>query len=408
MIETGGYVRLLRTNADFRRVYSAQLISFAGDWFLVVPLLGLIFEETGSELATTAVLVAESLPMFLFSPLAGLVADRLDRKLVMVVADIGRAGAAFALILVNDLQSPALAFVLVAAVASGSAFFFPASNSALPNLVDDEDLATASVLVGSAWGTMAAVGAALGGAVAAAVGRDAAFSIDAASFLISAWLIFVVRRPFSRGVPRTQPGFVASLREAAAYAGAHPQVAALLTSKSGFALVAGAIAVFPLISIDLFDAGDTGTGLLYGARGLGALIGPLLVKRWLGHSDRLLVGSIGYAVALWGACYLLLAAAPALGWAVCAVGFAHLGGGVEWAMSTYGLQRTVPDDVRGRIFSFDFGALTLTMSAAFLSAGALAGAIGVRSVVALSGSLGLVGGLLWSQVTRKYWRLLDG
>lgn len=405
---TGSYLRLLRTNRDFRRVYGAQLISFAGDWFLTVPLLGLVFELTGSELATTAVFVAESMPMFLLSPLAGLVADRVDRKLVMVAADVARAAAALALVMVDDLHSPALAFVLVALVASGSAFFFPASNGALPNLVDDADLSTASVLIGSAWGTMAAVGAALGGTVAALVGRDVAFSVDAASFLISAWLILRVRKPFSRGGRVGHPGFLASLREAVGYARDHPQVAALLTSKSGFALVAGAIAVFPLISIELFDAGDRGTGLLYGARGLGALIGPLLVKRWLGHSDRLMVGSIGYAVAIWGLCYMLLSLAPGLGWAVVAVATAHLGGGVEWAMSTYGLQRTVPDEVRGRIFSFDFGALTLTMSISFLVAGALAEAIGVRGVVAVSGALGFVGGLLWSKATARYWGLLDG
>ncbi|NQV05491.1 MFS transporter [bacterium] len=408
-IGSRSYLQLLRDNRQFRRLYIAQLISFGGDWFLLVPLMGLLYDLTGSEVATAAVLVAQSLPTVFASPVAGVIADRLSRKAIMIIADLARATIVLGLLFVDNLASPALAFGLLALISVGSSFFFPASNGALPNLVEPEDLPTATVLLGAAWGTMAAVGAALGGVFAAAINRDAAFAIDSVSFLVSAVLIARVTGRFR--AEETGDGasmsILSSIGEAVSYARAHPQVAALLTSKSGFALVAGAISLFPLVSIEVFGAGDAGTGLLFGARGLGALIGPLMVKRLFGHSDRLLISSIGYAVALWGVGYILFSTAPGLGLAALAVFAAHLGGGVEWSISTYGLQRLVPDDVRGRIFSFDYAAFTLTMSASFVAAGLLAGTIGIQSVIALSGGLGVAAGLIWSAATKRLWDGLD-
>ncbi len=409
MAEGHTYRTLLRDNPDFRRLYGAQLISFAGDWFLTVPVLGLVLDLTGSAIATSAVFVAATLPIFLLSPITGAVADRFDRRKIMIAADVGRAVAVLGLLLVDDLRSPALAFTVVAFESVGAAFFFPASQSALPNLVDDADLARANVLLGSAWGTMAAVGAALGGVIADLFSRDVAFGVDAVSFLVSAVLVARVRRSFAeQRDPQQRTKFLPAVKEAIAFARTHPAVAALLTSKSGFGLVAGAIALFPLISIELFDAGDAGTGILFGARGLGALVGPFLVRRWFGASDRRLVGTIGYSIAFWGIAYLALSQAPTLALAAVAVALAHMGGGNQWAMSTYGLQVTTPDAVRGRIMSADFGLVTLAISTSFLTAGLLASAFGVEPVVAGSGALGLVFGLTWAARTRRHWDHLDG
>ncbi len=118
------------------------------------------------------------------------------------------------------------------------------------------------------------------------------------------------------------------------------------------------------------------------------------------------MGTIGYAIAIWGVFYVLLSQAPTLLWAAAAVALAHLGGGTQWAMSTYGLQVTTPDELRGRIFSFDFGLVTLAISMSYLTAGALANVLGVAPVVAASGTLGFVFGLAWAARTRRYWTAL--
>jgi MFS family permease len=295
----------------------------------------------------------------------------------------------------------------MAAISAGGAFFYPASNGALPNLVDDDQLTPASVLMSLAWGTTAALGAALGGQVGAVLGRDAAFLIDAASFAIGAGLVVGIHRPFAASTVSKMPGFVTSARETLGYARRHGPVAALLTSKFSFGLTVGAIAMFPILSTEVFDAGDRGTGLLFAARGLGVLVGPLLARRFFGRSDARLLSVIGPCITLWGISYLVMSISTSLAVAAVLVGIAHMGGGSQWTFSTYGLQRLVPDRLRGRVFGFDYGLLSLSASVSNLLAGLAAEHLGARTVVAGAGVFAAVFGLGWAALTRRFWRQLN-
>ena len=194
----GRYLTLLRRNRAFARLFGAQLVSFAGDWFATVALLGLALELTGSPSIAAGVLVVQTGAFALASPVAGVIADRYDRRRLMVVADIARVPVALAFLLARSPDTLWIAFVAAAGLSLGAAIFEPTSSASLPNLVDDEDLADANVLSGSTWGVMLAVGAALGGIVAATLGRDVAFIVNAASFALSAWLIVGIARPFAR------------------------------------------------------------------------------------------------------------------------------------------------------------------------------------------------------------------
>ena len=89
----GRYLALLRRNPDLRRLYLSRLISFGGDWFLLVPMLGLVNELSGSPVLTAAVLAANTLPAFLASPFGGVLADRFDRRKIVVAANLAAAGA---------------------------------------------------------------------------------------------------------------------------------------------------------------------------------------------------------------------------------------------------------------------------------------------------------------------------
>ena len=198
-------VSLLRRNREFRRLYLASMISLGGDWFLLVALFGQVLHLTNSAVAVALLLAVQDLTYFVFSPAAGVLADRLDRRKLMVVADVVRAVLCVGFLLVRSASTVWVAYLLLGAMATFSACFEPASAAAMPNLVEVQDLATANALSGSLWGTMLAVGAALGGVVAAVFGRDAAIVIDAVSFLGSAWLIFRIHRAFTvtRGARRT-------------------------------------------------------------------------------------------------------------------------------------------------------------------------------------------------------------
>jgi MFS family permease len=185
---------LLRRNPDFRRLYAAQLISFGGDWFMTVALFGLVDRLTGSAVFVALTITVPELAFFLLSPIGGALADRIDRRRLMIIADLARAALCLPLLLVDSAGTVWIVFVLLASISVFTACFEPASSAAIPNVVDPEDLAAANNLVGSAWGTMLAVGAALGGLVVTLFGRDAAFLGNTVSFLISAWLLLRVRR----------------------------------------------------------------------------------------------------------------------------------------------------------------------------------------------------------------------
>ncbi|HKN38536.1 MAG TPA: MFS transporter [Acidimicrobiia bacterium] len=433
-------IALLRRNGDFRAVFVAQIISFAGDWFATVAMLGLVIDRTGSKVAATAVFVVQTLPSFALSPLAGPAADRFDRRRLMVTVSVLQAGAA-GLFLVAVHGPVAFAFLGQGLIAGLGTFFAPASQAALPNLVDADDLPLATVMMSSTWGAMLALGAAIGGLFALAFGRDAAFVADGASFLIAAALIASVRRPTQLAAPERRPGRMRPLAdtvETFRYARTNPVVAALLGSKLGFGLGGGAVGMLALLATGPFHSGDGGTGLLLAARGLGVVAGPFAARRFL---TRRMVGShtrelhqplpshtrelhqpppshtrelhqpppshnggillaCGVAGLVYGAGYLVVGTAPVLGVAAAGALLAHLGGGAQWTLSTYGLQAAVPDYIRGRVFAADFALVTVTMSLSLMASGALAEVTGPRPPTLVLAGVSCLWGVAYLTLTR--------
>ena len=376
------YLDLLRGNRSFSRLFAAQLISFGGDWFATVAILGLTLELTGSPAIASLLLVVQTGAFAVASPIAGVLADRFDRRRLMVIADLSRVPVALALLLARDGGTLWIAFVAVGLLSVGAAVFEPTSSASLPNLVDDDDLGEANVLIGSSWGTMLAVGAAIGGLVAATFGRDVAFVANAASFAASGYLIVGISRPLRRraqdGLDHHQlphgglRGVGESIAIVLRFARGNRRLAALLLSKTTFGVGTGVILMLAVFGRDVFRAGDAGIGVLFAARGLGALIGPFVARSIIGLSDRGLLRGIGVSFLAFATGYSLLPFSPALWVASIVVFVAHLGGGAQWMLSTYGLQRASPDEIRGRVFSFDYGLVTVTIAMSMLVAGFLA------------------------------------
>jgi MFS family permease len=401
------YWTLLRCNADFRRLYVARLVSFAGDWFLVVPLVGLVYEATDSALAASAVLAAQALPAALLAPLTGMVSDRFDRKTVMVVSDLIRAVLAIGLLATDAIGSVWYPLLLVFLEGAGAAFFYPASTGSLPNVVTEDELPAATTLMSTAWGTMAAFGAAAGGVFATVVSRDAAFIVNAASFLLSAFLIARVVTSLQDQTETSADGR-RSNADAYRYIFSHRRAKALLSSKGVHSLYSGgAVALFAVMSITVFEAGDAGTGALFGARGLGNMIGPMIGLAIFGSSTKRLLGSIGWMMALWGVGYLLVGLAPSLFLATVAVWLAHMGGGAQFTFSTYGLQELMPDNVRGRVFALDFALHSLAITVSALIVGTLAETLPIRGLFMGLGLIAIVFGSTWTAITHTYWDDLE-
>lgn len=370
------YVALLRENPSFTRLYGAQLISFAGEWFATVALLGLVLELTGSAAAASLVLVLQTGGFAAVAPIAGVIADRVDRRRLLVAANAARAPLPILFLLGAQGEMLWLIFLTIALLAAGAAIFEPTSSASLPNLVDPERLPEANVLIGSAWGTMLAVGAAVGGLAAATLGREAVFVINAATFALSAWLISGIRRPLqeprAHGVEEPHPPFLEAARAAISYARTHRLVGVFVLSKTSFGFGTGIVALLAVFGAEVFEAGDAGIGVLFAARGLGAVSGPFLARAVFGTSDRALLKGILASLVGIVVCYGFFPLAPVIGVAALLVFGAHLGGGAQWTLSTLGLQRSTPDALRGRLFSFDYALVTMTIAFSTLAAGVVA------------------------------------
>lgn len=396
-------LNLLRSNHDIRRVFIAQVISYLGDWFSFVALIGLVDDLTGSSFLVSLVMVSFSLPSFLASPIAGPAVDRFDRRRILIVVSMVQAVSSLGLLLVGS-GTVWFAFVCQSSISALAAFVKPATEAAIPNLARNQDeVSKANSLLGSTWGVMLAVGAAIGGVFSATFGRDAAFVANALSFAASGAVFALVRNPMQdeRRHTSTRMRPIADMAEALGHARRDPVLLALMLSKSTFAIGAGVVSQLAVLASDVFGGGDASRGLLIGARGVGSGLGPLIAARYTGGELSRVLRVCGIASLVFSGSYLLGAWMPAIGLTAAFITIAHLGGGAQWTLSTYGLQIRSPDAVRGRILAGDFALVTLMLSVTSALAGAVSEAFGVRQAISAFAIAAALASLVYVSATRN-------
>ena len=374
-------VALLRRRPELRRLFLAHSVSRAGDAFNTVALVVLVFRLTGSGRGVATTVAFEVAPVLLLGPIAGVLADRYPRRRVMIGADLVRA--ALATVLVVSHSSVAVAFAVAFGLSAASLLFNPAAGSLLPELVEEDELVEAN----SAMWTVAVASqiaiAPLAGWVIAEHGVAAAFSVNAVSYVLSA--AFLATLAAGRTAADVEvPGWLA-VREGIDAVRSHPLLARLAVVQVLASLSAGATSgLLVVLAAERLTVAPSGFGLLLGAIGLGAVVGPLLFRRRIRASQRgWLFGP--YAVRGFVDLVLAVTTSPAVaGGALLAYGMSTSTGMIAYQST---LQAEVPDRLRGRAFSL-FDVLWNASRLISLGVGGLvADAIGIRSVY-------LVGGLL--------------
>ncbi|MEO8363112.1 MAG: MFS transporter, partial [Ilumatobacteraceae bacterium] len=377
---------VLRTNRDVRFLFIADNISIMGDFFTYIALAGLVKDFTDSNLLVAFVYVAFTLPSFFLSPLAGPVADKFDRRKILIIFSLLQAlcGVGFLFITHNRIWIGLLAQTLITGL---SAFVNTAYSAALPNLVrNDVELRQANALFGSSWGVMVFAGAALGGLFSQIFGRTATFAADIATFLIATFLILRIKTPMQEAraeqhQARVRP--IADMGEALHLAKNDHTIFALIASKTTFAVGAGAVGQLAVLAVDAFHTGDGGLGLLFAARGIGSALGPIVAIRIVRNNLARLLTTCGIAGFLFALGYLGAAVSPTLIVACLCIMIAHFSGGAQWTLSTYGLQMRAPDRLRGRVLAGDIALVTLMLGVSSVVAGILSEFFEVRMAMAM-------------------------
>ncbi|MEZ5295293.1 MAG: MFS transporter [Ilumatobacteraceae bacterium] len=274
---------LLRLSPEFRRLFVAHSVSRAGDAFNTVALVVLVFDLTNSGLGVAGAVTFEVLPVLLIAPVAGLAADRLPRRSVMIGADVCRA--LVAIVLVVGADSVAAVYAVAFGLSAGAVVFNPAASSLLPDVVGDDDVVTAN----SAMWTAAVIGqvalAPLAGFVIAAWGVEVAFGVNAATFLISAAALTSLRsgRTSAEVDVKGWSGVLAGV----ATVRADRLLAGLAVVQILASLSAGATSGLLVVLADRWlGVGAGGFGILLGAIGVGAAGGPLLLRRFIQPGDK--------------------------------------------------------------------------------------------------------------------------
>jgi MFS family permease len=359
----------------FRFLFYSTLASSLGTLVAAIALAIDVKDRTDSGVWVGAVLIVEFLPTIVVGLFFGPLLDRLERRSLMIGADLTRV-AVFCVLPFATSPAAIVALATVAGLANG--FFRPAAFASVPNLVPEEQLSEANALLVAIENVSWAIGPIVGGVLTAAFGPNAAYWINAVSFLVSAALVARIAARQLQSETALSRGHWADLADGFRTV-AHSR--ALLAVLVGWGIaslgIGGANVAEIFLAKDVFSSGDFGYGLLYAAIGTGLVIGSFWSTRLLERIG--IARAYGLALALMAVGFTGAGLSPNVWVAAVFCVVAGLGDGAAIVCNALLVQRGAPDVMRGR-------ALTLVMSATYFLTG-------VGTV--LAGALLHIGGPRW-------------
>jgi MFS family permease len=368
------YINLVKNNHNYRRLWLSQVVSNFGDWFGLLAIYALIQKYSNSELLLGLIIVVKMLSLAGFSPIAGYITDRFNRRKVMIWCDILRAVIVLGFLFVSSAGLLWLAYLLTALQMMHSAVFEPAKTSSIPNVTYSDELVNANILSAASWSIIFTSGMALGGFATALLGTDLVFIINSITYVVSA--LFIARAH----IPQTMMNEAQMLAtrnplkgisEGFRFLFEHKHILRVVMVKGASSMCRGALVyMLILVAEDILLMGSIGLGMLYAARGIGTGIGPVLGRR-LFKKEQTWLKAIGLAMIFCGLAYAIVGVSESILIMVVFVMFAHMASGSNWVMSTVLLQRRAPDTYRGRMFSTEWLLFTLTQSVSVIIASLL-------------------------------------
>jgi MFS family permease len=411
-MESLTYRQLITSNRNFRNLMWGQVISELGNWFNFIAGMGLVRLVSDASPAAAGIFFAvRVLPFAVFSPIAGTFVDRFSRRQVMIFTDLARVFVALAFLLVETPNELWIAYVATALLSTFGAFFDGAKNAATPNLTGKEGLLAGTALMFSTRFLLMAIGSALGGWAAAVFGYKIAFLINAASFLVSAYTVWLIPEEATRDIETAgrmegkapKESFFTELREGFKYTIGNHFALTILVMNLIWATGGGAInVIFERLGGVYFAEvegrnPDTGVAMLWTAAGFGLTWGMLIAHR----TERILdrnkkhVSFIGWTLIAHGIIFAISGFLPTL---IMFAVFAFVSRaivGVEYAIQETLFQRSLPDYIRGRITTLDRGAeMTMFGLSSYVASEAMY-YISPQTLTVISGVLSAAAGVFW-------------
>lgn len=380
---------LLRHERVARRYYAVLAQSALGNGAGYIALLVVAYDRFHSAWAISLILLADLVPSMLLGPVFGAAGDRWSRRRCLIVADVARATAFLGIVLVDSF---AATFALAMLAGAGTGLFTPAALAAIPSLVERRRLPAATALYGAITDLGFIAGPGFAALILLAGGPETILGANAVTFAVSAVVLARMRfgaAPSPEGAEATRSGLLREAREGLSELAGMAGVRAVVVASAAMLLFAGLfnVAELPFAREEL-DVGDAGFAALAGVYGLGFVVGSLSGARGGAQAvlKRRFLGGLG----LVGAGFVASGLAPGFGSALGAFALAGVGNGLILVYERLLIQTSVPDHVMARVFGAKDGLTAWAFAIAFVAAGGLIEALGVRTVLVVSG----IGGLL--------------
>jgi MFS transporter, NRE family, putaive nickel resistance protein len=389
----GRYSRVL-SNKRFRLLWTAQLFSSMGETIsqIVFPLF--VYDLTESAGLLGAVYAAQRAAQLLISPITGVVADRFNRRNILLICDISRALLLALMPFMSEVWQVTIIAVLVSIA---SQFAHPAEQAAVPTLVEPEDLVPALSLTQVSWAVMRIVGPAIGGAAIGLVGPKAAFWLQTAIYFCS--FLLVLRIDLGKTVATVSGRFFESVWrdfiEGIRTVLSNPIVRAITATETLWSLVGSSLTIATVVltkeTLDLGDRADTAYALLTASLSGGAVIGALIAHRVESRWGRARLMAVGYIGPLFLAPLLFNPPLRVDFFLWFLLGFTD-----AWAVISFQsyLAEEVPDELRGRVYATWGAMVTLGWLVSGMIIGWATEAIGAPLTLGLAGLIVGIGGPL--------------
>ncbi|MDC0591516.1 MFS transporter [Balneolaceae bacterium] len=404
------FVELIKEYPSFRRLWIAQAISNFGDWFGLLALYALVQRYSDSEFLLGLVIVVKMLSLAFFSPIAGYLTDRFNRRILMIICDGGRALSLLLMLLVQQESLLWLAYALTGFQMMLSAIFEPAKTASIPNVAPPERLVDANIISTATWSLIFTTGMAIGGFATEWIGVEGVFILDAFTYLVSAWFIYraVIPQEARRSnyvEGQKKPSFWEDVRQNIGtdivlgiryLRDNHHILRPAVAKGTSTIFLGGLVYMLVLVSDSILQMGSIGLGLLYAARGIGTGIGPVIARQHF-TDERQWVVVMGASIALSGAMYLVVGLTQVWWMMFVFVLLAHAASGANWVTSTVLLQKRSEDNFRGRVFSTEWLLFTLGNSLSVVVASVLLEwqIVALQTLISLYAVGLMAAGLLW-------------